>query len=179
MRRLALVLCLALPFVVLAQDAAPPAAPELAGVPSLDQAPAQFALLVLQLAQGGRWGAAALLVLFGLVFGFRKLGLKLVPGKVGDFLRGKWGGWLINFALAVSGGFGSLLMVGTPITALAVISVLGGSVTFALGSAGLNELVKDLTHKPAEAAGDAAATNVAGMPKADLVSALEKGPPAE
>lgn len=170
--RLVLLLSL-LAFPAVAQDIpAPPATPELAGVPSLDAAPAQFALLVLQLAQGGRWGAAALLALFAAVFAFRKLGLKLVPGKVGDFLRGKWGGWLINFALAVSGGFGSVLLAGQSVSAVVAISVLGGAVTFALGSAGLNELVKDLTPKRDVVA------EVAAMPKAEVVDRLEKGPPA-
>jgi hypothetical protein len=186
--RLALVLVLAVfaaPLLARAQDlpAAPvdvvqPAPPLPAGVPSLEAAPVQFAGVLLQLAQTGRWGAFASLAVFALVYAVRKFAAKLPAGKVRDGLMSKWGGWGINLVSAISAGFAGLTFVGAPVTLVSIVGILGGAVTYALGAAGLNELLGDLTTKRTEAAtaaGDAAAATV--TTPAEAVKAIN-GPPA-
>lgn len=168
--RLALLLAfLALP--ALAQDIpAPASAPFVVpGVPSLDDAPVQFAGLLLQLGQQGRWGALAALGVFALVFLARKFVSKLPPGKVRDFALSTWGGWLLNLLVALSAGIAGMLLGGGALSAASVVGVVGGALTYSLAAAGLVELKKDALAK-----GDAAAAAV--DTKAEAVSTLEKGP---
>jgi hypothetical protein len=160
-------------------EASPHLPPLPAGVPSIDQAPLQFATVLLQLAQAGRWGAFASLLVFALVFVVRKFSSKLPEGKVRDALTSKWGGWAMNFVSSLSAGFSALAFIGAPFTLVSVIGVLGGAVTYTLGAAGLVELQKDLTEKRDTAATTAGATAAAGITtKDEVVAALEKGPPA-
>ena len=175
------------PIVAFAQDVPPgptiEASPHLppmpAGVPSIDQAPLQFATVLLQLAQAGRWGAFASLLVFALVFAIRKFSGKLPEGKVREALTSKWGGWAMNFVSSLSAGFSALAFIGAPFTLISVIGVIGGAVTYTPGAAGLVELQKDLTEKRDTAATSAGATAAAGITtKDEVVAALEKGPPA-
>jgi len=181
--RLALLLAIFAPLVAFAAATEVPVfvtAPTLpAGVPDLDAAPVQFAGVLLQLAQTGRWGAFASLAVFALVYAVRKFATKLPVGKVRDALTSKWGGWAMNFVSSLSAGFATLAFIGASFTLVSVIGVIGGAVTYTLGAAGLVELQKDLTEKRDTAAADAGATAAAAVTtKADAVSALEKGPPA-
>lgn len=183
---LALVL---LPFTARAQDVPAPAvpaasaelgpvaAPVMPGVPDIDQAPLQFAAVLIQLAQAGRWGAFASLAIFAAVWLVRKFAGRLPDGKVREALLSKWGGWAMNFVSAVSAGFGAIAFVGAPVTLVSVIGILGGAVTYTLGAAGLVELQKDLTLKRATDAGQTAAAAIDS--KAAAVATLEKGPPAD
>lgn len=172
--RLLAVLTLALSLPVMAQDIPPPPdVPAIPGVPSLDSAPLQFAGVLVQLAQAGRWGAFASLAVFALVYVVRKFGSKLPAGKVRDALLSKWGGWALNFLLAVAAGFAGVTFIGVPITVVVVVGILGAAVSYALGAAGLVELQKDIVGK-AEAKGTEAAAAVTD--KAAAVSALERGP---
>lgn len=184
---LAVALAVAAPMLAFGQDTPPPdlgpavthpAAPTITpGIPGLDDAPLQFAGVLIQLAQTGRWGAFASLAVFALVWATRKFAVKLPEGKVREALLSKWGGWLLNFALAVAAGFGGVTFVGLPITVMAVVGIIGGAVSYALGAAGLVELTKDLTGKRNQAvqlAGDAAAAAVTD--KEAALRTMEKGP---
>ena len=170
--RLALVIALAVFSLPLLARAEPPPAVSVPGVPSLDDAPLAFAQVVVSLATQGKWGAFAALLVFGLVFALRKFAAKLPEGKVREALLSKWGGWALNFALALAGGVATLALGSVPLTAVSVLSVVFGAVTVALSSAGLVELQKDATKKGAEAA---AAIDT----KAEAVAVLAKGPPHE
>lgn len=123
--------------------------PALDGVPNPDENLLAAVGLVVQLAQGGQWLPAIMLGLFLAVWAFRKYALKLIPGKVGDWLRTKVGGYVINFVFALLGGIGSLALSGKQATFGLVASLVGAAVSFAFGASGLNELWKDLTVKPA------------------------------
>lgn len=145
----------------LAQDVPPPpdaASPVVVGV-DLDQAPLALVPVVASLVKDGRWGLLALVGLFAAVWAVRKFASKLHEGKVRDALTSRWGGWALNVAMALAGGFASLLATGAPITAVGVVSVLGAAVSFALGAAGLVALKQDVTAK-ADAAGAKAAATV-------------------
>lgn len=162
------------PSFALAQAEAPAPAqtPVIApGVPDLEAAPLQFAGVVLQLAQQGKWGALAGLLVFALVWAVRRFAKVLPDGKVKETLLSKWGGWTLNVLVAISAGFAGLLFLGAPVTALSVVGIVGGALTYALTAAGVVELTKDVTAK-----GDAAAAGIAS--KADAVAELAKGPPA-
>ncbi|HEY0881193.1 MAG TPA: hypothetical protein VGD87_06675, partial [Archangium sp.] len=107
----------------------------------------------------------------------RRFAKALPEGKVREALLSKWGGWALNFLLAVAAGFGGLTFVGVPITVMAVVGILGSGVAYALGAAGLVELQKDLTTKRNEAvgaAGEAAAATVTD--KEAALRTMEKGP---
>lgn len=159
------------PDFALAQADAPPPDPGIAGVPSLEQAPLQFAAVVVQLAQKGQWGAFAFVLLFALVWAVRKFASKLPDGKVKETLLSKWGGWTLNLLFALAAGVAGLLLVGGPVSVLPVLGIVGSAVTYAFAAAGMVELQKDVLGKS-----DAAAAAV--VTKADAVRVLEKGPPA-
>ena len=140
-------------------------------MPSLDSSPLQFAGVVLQLAQQGKWGALVGLLVFTLVWAVRRFAKVLPDGKVKETLLSKWGGWVLNLLVAIAAGFAGLLVLGAPVTALSVVGIVGGALTYALTAAGVVELQKDVLTK-----GDAAAAAI--TTKADAVRELEKGPPA-
>lgn len=176
-----LLLLAAISSLALAQDVPAPPSPSVPAVPGFhnpdDNALAAVGVVV-KLAQEGKWAPAVLLGLFLVVWAFRKFALKLIPGAAGDWLRGKWGGWLINFVLALLGGFGSVALVGTPINVGSVMAIVMGSVTFALGAAGVNELLKDIgAKKVAEADAAAAAASGTVTTLSDAAAEMRKGPP--
>lgn len=159
------------PDFALAQADAPPPDPGIAGVPSLEQAPLQFAGVVLQLAQQGKWGALAGLLVFALVWAVRRFAKVLPDGKVKETLLSKWGGWVLNLLVALAAGVAGLLLVGGSVSLLPVLGIVGSAVTYAFAAAGMVELTKDVASK-----GEAAAAAI--VTKADAVAELEKGPPA-
>lgn len=167
---LAFVVVLA-PALARAQDVPlPDAAPVLVpGVPSIDDAPLQFAALLVQLGQQGKWGPLVALAVFALVFLARKFASKLPAGKVRDALLSKWGGWGLNLAVALSAGVAGLLLSPVAVSVVSVIGVVGAALTYSLAAAGLVELRKDAAGK-----GDAAAAAV--DTKAEALSSLDKGP---
>jgi len=160
MRFLALSLLLSLP--ALAQDVPP--APVVGGL-NLDADPLGLVPLATTLVREGKFGALALVALFALVWAIRKFAAKLPAGKVRDALLSKWGGWGLNFALGLAGGFASLALSGVQVTLSLVLGVIGAAVSFALGAAGLKELGKDVLPAKVETLDDAA-------------KVLAKGPPA-
>lgn len=143
MRFLMLSLLLSLP--ALAQDV--PAAPVVGNV-NLDADPLGLVPLATALVREGRFGALALVALFALVWAVRKFAAKLPEGKVRDALLSKWGGWGLNFALGLAGGFASLALSGVAVNLALVLGVIGGAVSFSLGAAGLRELGKDVLPGP-------------------------------
>ncbi|MFT3708052.1 MAG: hypothetical protein QM817_10385 [Archangium sp.] len=156
-----------------------PATPEFKGLPNPDSNFIGLALLAADLAKDGRWAPFCFVALFALTFAFRKWVLKLVPGAVGDLLRGKWGGWLLNALLGLSGGFASVLVLGVPLNAGVVFGVLGGAATFTFGAAGFNELLKDFGASRVAAAEVAAKTAAGGVSTlTDAAAEMRKGPPA-
>jgi len=161
---------LLMPFVARAQDI--PAAPVgVPGVPSVEDAPLQFAALLVQLGQQGKWGPLVALIVFALVFALRKFASKLPDGSVKVFLLGKWGGWLLNLGVALSAGIAGLLLSPVTVSVASVVGVVMSAVMLSLSAAGLVELKKDATAK-----GEAAAAAV--DTKAEALGVLEKGPPA-
>lgn len=161
MRSLLLLAVFSIALPSFAQDVPPPpdvAAPVVVGV-DLDAAPQALVPVVAGLVKDGRWGLLALVGLFAVVWAVRKFASKLPEGKVRDALTSRWGGWSLNVAMALAGGFASLLATGAPITAAGVVSVIGAAVSFALGAAGLVALKQDVTAK-ADAAGAKAAATV-------------------
>jgi hypothetical protein len=171
MLRLALLLSLsALP--ALAQDVpAAPAPVAVPGVPSVEDSPMQFAALLVQLGQQGRWGPLVALVVFALVFVLRKFVGKLPEGKVRDWLLSKWGGWALNLVTALSAGFAAVLMGGGALSVGVAVNIIGGALLASLGAAGIVELQKD-----AAAKGESAAAVI--DTKTEAANLLEKGPPA-
>lgn len=179
LRLVALLLLIALP--ALAQDL--PAAPTVLGpvaepavalppgVPSVEEAPLQFAGVLVQLAQQGKWGALAALAVFALVFVARKFVWRLPEGKFRDFMLSTWGGWLLNLLVAGSAASAGLAMSGSPFSVASVLGVVGGALTYSLTAAGLVELQKDATAKGAAAAAKLDT-------KSEAAALLEKGPPA-
>jgi len=159
------------PSFALAQAPDAPPDPSIAGVPSLEQSPLQFAAVAVQLAQKGQWGAFAFVLLFAAVWLVRKFASKLPDGKVKETLLSKWGGWTLNLLFALAAGVAGLLLVGGPVSVLPVMGIVGSAVTYAFAAAGMVEMKKDLL-----AQGDTAAGAIAT--KADAVAELTKGPPA-
>lgn len=141
-----------LSFIAFAQDIPAPTLPPSAvpGMVSPDDNLVAALSVVVQLAQEGRVLPAVLAALFLAVWATRKLA-KYIPGAVGTWLRSKMGGYVVNFALAALGGFGSLAYKGMPLTLGNVLALLGAAVTFAFGASGLNEFIKDLGSKWAPA----------------------------
>lgn len=149
--------------------AAPPVALP-AGVPDLEAAPLQFAGVLVQLGQQGRWGALAALAVFAVVFLARKFVGKLPGGKFRDFMLSTWGGWLLNLLVAGAAAASGLALAGASFSLTTVLGVVGGALTYSLSAAGLVELQKDATKK-------GAAASAAVDTKSEAVSLLEKGPP--
>lgn len=86
----------------------------------------------------------------------RKGGLKYLPaGRVTDFLKTRWGGWLLNAALALGGGGLALARTGAPISFASVWSMVLKSITVAAVAVMANELHKDVVE--AQSAGAEAA----------------------
>lgn len=165
---------LALAVLTVSLPALAQGAPSLAGIPDPDENVLAVVGLIVQLAQGGQWLPAVMVGLFLAVWAFRKYVLKLVPGKVGDWLRTKLGGYVINFTFALAGGFSSALLKGVSFSVAVVAGIIGAAVSFAFGASGLNELWKDLTAKPTPVE-PAPVTSVS-----EAVTQLNRvGPPAE
>lgn len=150
--------------------AAPPVALP-AGVPDLESAPLQFAGVLVQLGQQGKWGSLAALLVFAVVFLARKFVGRLPEGKVRDFMLSTWGGWLLNLLVAGAASAAGLALGGASFGLPTVLGVVGAALTYSLSAAGLVELQKDATKK-----GAAAAATV--DTKAEAASLLENGPPA-
>lgn len=172
MKRIVLLAAL-LSVSALAQDVSAPPTPTVTGLTSPDDNVLAAVGVVVKLAQEGRWAPAVVLGLFLAVWAFRKFALKLIPGDVGAWLRGKWGGWLINFTLALLGGFGSAALAHMQMSVGSVVGIIMGAVTFTLGAAGFNELTKDATAKAdaAQAKGEASVVTL------EDAANVMKGPP--
>lgn len=158
------------PSAIITPDVAPPPVVLAPGIPSIEAAPLQFAAVLVQLAQSGKWGALVGLLVFALVWAARKFAGKLPPGKFRDATLSKWGGWGLNLAVALSAGFASLAFVGLPLSVVSVLGVIGAGVTYAFTAAGLVEFQKDIADK-------GSAASAAVTTKADALGILEKGPP--
>lgn len=148
----------ALPVDPLAEPQLPP------GLHALEGTPVQAVTALLDLARAGKWLAFAMALLF-LAVKLLRFGAKKLPptSKVATALNSTWGGWATNFVSAVSAGFASYGVLGVPLTLPSVLTVVGGGVAFALGGAGLHELIKDLTQARNEKAAEAGATAAAGV----------------
>lgn len=149
------------------------------GIPHPELAPLQFAAVLVELARAGKWLALVNFGLFGLIFIARKL-FKRLPetSKLAVALRSKWGGWGLNFATALTAGLGTLGFFSVVPTVGNVIMTILGALGFALGAAGVNEFVKDLTtarNEAAAAKGEAAAGEVKTID--DAARVIGKGPP--
>lgn len=152
--------------------------PSVAGLPNPDENALAVIGLIVQLAQGGQWLPAVMVGLFLAVWAFRKYVLKLVPGKVGDWLRTKLGGYVINFTFALAGGFGSALVKGVSFTAAVVFGIIGAALSFAFGASGLNELWKDVTAKTVDAPPPAPKVESVAEAVTELNRDPRVGPPA-
>lgn len=160
-------------------DAAAPLPTLPTGVPSIEEAPLQFALVLVNLAQTGKWGPFGAFLVFALV-ALVRWGAKKLPAdsKVALALTSKWGGWALNFASALAAGFGSVLYLGAPLSVTAIVGIVGAALTFTFGAAGVKELQKDLMtsrNDAASSAGSKASGEVKTLDEAAAV--LRKGPP--
>lgn len=114
-----------------------------------EERPIAYAQIIFKAVASGDWWAAASALLVLIVVLLRKYG-RWLHEKIPDtnpidkvfwfLLDTKPGGWLLNFLTAISGGVGTSLLAGVPITWAIVKPVLLVSIT----GASLWELVKDI-----------------------------------
>jgi len=121
----------------------------------IDQAPLVIAAEIRRFIEGKNYLGAAVIALFAIVASFRRWVLPRLPaGKVKDWFATKWGGWVLNFSLSLTGGLASLAYLGFTISS--VISVIVGAAIVSLTAAGVVALTGDV--KKARDAGTQAAS---------------------